>query len=248
MRLYEASAIDSTYEIAERFMSVIFDNCGQYLREIRSPDPKFLCSGRKSEYSWFEKDVRKDRRPVDINSEIHNDIDALFQLKFGYAPRSSSIFCTTRVDVTALYGKAYLIFPKGSFKYLWSPQIYDLFVWLEKKGNYREIKKVNGIYKLFYEEILAGYDGVTYSNKAEIEYKAKERYTEYLQGIVDTYTKSNFRAALDSQHEIMVNCKSYYAVEYSRWHATFETFFKYMGNNTPTIEIFKEWFYDVRRK
>ncbi len=247
-RLYEASAIDSTYEIAERFMSVIIRDCGPYLKEIQSSSPKFLISGRNSDYSWFEKDVRKDRRPKDINSEIHNDIDSLFQLKFGYTPRSNSIFCTTRIDITSLYGKAYLIFPKEHFKYLWSPQIYDLFVWLEKKCNYREIKRYNGLYELFHEEVVAEYDGAKEGNVLDIERKAKERYVEYLQGIVDTYTKTNFKAALNSQHEIMVNCKSYYAVEYSRWHSTFETFFKYMGNNMPTMEIFKEWFYEIRRK
>jgi hypothetical protein len=244
-RLYESNVTDDTYETASQFMSVIFDNCGPYLKEIRSSNPKFLVSGRRSDYSWFEKDVRADRKPVDINIEIHNDIDALFQLKFGYPARSSSIFCTTRYDITGLYGKTYLIFPKGSFKFLWSPTIYDLYVYFGKKSNYSEIKRSNGILQLYVDEITKEYKGT--EREKDIPELANERYAQFLQDIVDTYSKNNFRAALDSQHEVMINCKSYYAVEYTRWHKMFETFFKYMGNNMPTIDIFKEWFYEIRR-
>ncbi len=245
-RLYEASVIDTTYGIAEQFMSVIIRDCGPYLKEIQSPSPKFLISGRKSDYSWFEKDVRKDRKPVDMNSEIHNDLDALFQLKFGYPARSSSLFTSTRADVVSNYGKIYLIFPKGIFKYLWSPSVFDLYVHIQKRANYQEMKRYNGLLDYLTDEVTDEVKGTDKENYIKVI--AKERYDEYLQDVVNTYSKSNFNAALASGHEIMINCKSYYAVEHIRWHATFDTFFKYMGNNMPTMEIFKEWFYEVRRK
>lgn len=71
--------------------------------------------------------VRKDRYPKDTSGEIHELIDDLMHEKFGIRGRSQTLFVTGKESNDRSYGDPYIIFPVGSFKFLWSKDVKDLY-------------------------------------------------------------------------------------------------------------------------
>lgn len=74
--------------------------------------------------------IRKDRRPMDMPHNIHYAVDEWMQEKFGIAGRSGSAFVVggeQGMKDAASYGTLYAVIPQGDFKFLWSPNVKDLF-------------------------------------------------------------------------------------------------------------------------
>jgi len=230
-RINEESNLDKLVDV---LYSVIGD-CQPFLKELGTvKPPQFLYSGRKTEDPWFEKDVRTDRRPTDTFIELHKDLDEAFNKKFGWKPRSNGLFCTGYLNDATDYGTAYTIFPKGPFKIIWSRSIGDLYLRLSDMttGMSTSAKHENGIFKIFL-------DNTTYSNKynkvpltpEQIKEKVHEEYHKYINGIVGEYRDDKIMHAIGSHSEIMLNCKSYYAIKWHLYNNELRDFFKHYKNN-----------------
>lgn len=76
---------------------------------------------------------RKDRAPKDTDKTLSKIFDEAIATVAGFKPRSEGTFAVGREDVANLYGDAFLIFPKGEFKFVWSPLVEDLSMEIEEK-------------------------------------------------------------------------------------------------------------------
>lgn len=137
--LYEWNP-DDLYMLEGHWKSVE-EKCSQVLKALRS------CSNKKLLFRGmgdivrdipFIKDVRKDRKPKDTHEGVSRIIDDMFYDKFGFRPRSQGLFCfgmsskNPFLDDIIDFGQSYVIFPIGNFKFIWSPQIDDFYVYMIK--------------------------------------------------------------------------------------------------------------------
>jgi hypothetical protein len=76
---------------------------------------------------FVKKNVRSDRTPMNMRPSVQKELDDGFQKEFGWKPRASGVFVTTNLDEIKMYGKPNFFFAIGDFKYVWSPNIVDLF-------------------------------------------------------------------------------------------------------------------------
>jgi hypothetical protein len=115
----------------------ILRDCKPFIKEAILPQKSkinFLYSGRGGSYVYFDKKkARKDRSPKDTYPDIHYDFDKEFQKQYGYPARSSSIFSTGDYNIASEYGYVYCMFPIGRYKYLWNPNVKDLYMYLNDK-------------------------------------------------------------------------------------------------------------------
>ena len=106
----------------------VFKNCKQFMRIINDLEGFQLLRGYKHGTSnFFKKSVRKDRRPSDTNKLVHDVMDELFYKKFKVKARSECLFVTGDYKFARGYGKTYIIYPIGPFKFYWNPDIEDLY-------------------------------------------------------------------------------------------------------------------------
>lgn len=122
---------------AENLVAILERDCGPFLKQSKKQG--LLYRGIKGSFSnkgttaegikYAIKEVRTDRKPLHTTESHHEIIDAWFKKKFGFNARSESMFCFGDVgsDNIAQYGKKYIVFPIGDFKYVWSSEVRDLW-------------------------------------------------------------------------------------------------------------------------
>lgn len=71
--------------------------------------------------------VRKDRVPKHSSKALHDAADNFFFAKYKWKARSESMFCSSDKFTAKSYGEPYYVFPIGKFKFLWSPEVDDLY-------------------------------------------------------------------------------------------------------------------------
>lgn len=71
--------------------------------------------------------VRKNRKPLNTNPNVHKAVDAAFKQLFGYKFRSGSMFATGGSNNASYYGVNHVVIPIGEFTFCWSPNIHDLY-------------------------------------------------------------------------------------------------------------------------
>jgi hypothetical protein len=118
---------------------------------------------------------------------VHEFLDELFFDRFGWKPRSSGVFVSPNEREAKAYGpisKHSVVFlATDPFKVIWSPQVEDLFVFLNGNGIIRD------------EKLLTDYQ--------------KKRICK----IVDTYIEGSLDDALMiGKNEVMFKCNGYYLV------------------------------------
>jgi len=174
----------------------------------------FLYRGITNHRSLFDKlTVNTNRVPMGSSWELHNLFDNEFYKKFGWKARSNSIFCTGLEDIAMTYGMGYIVFPIGNFKYLWSMEAKDLYIYclqnfiidhkhLEGQAFTTVAKKFNGS-KVIQSE-----------TEIELERLVKEKQKK-IDKVMKSYKTTGLNEAIDSGSEIMINCKEYYALHHS---------------------------------
>jgi len=174
----------SLQEIADELESVK-KLCKPYINLVKRKNPrqKFLYKGMYTSFEFKIREVRKDREPLNMPKILHNYIDELFKKKFGVKLRSETVFVTTDVAWSIQYGTPNIIIPIGKFDYYWNPKIEDL------------------------------YEDIPYSTHKLA--KKFEMYKEEIKIIIDGYKKNkDFKKMMDNFNgEIMLDCKSYYAID-----------------------------------
>jgi len=129
----------------------------QYINEARITDTDDLASLIKKECKWFFKEKltnkflyrgtisiiddykkiipRKKRMPKDTPIHIHNFMNKVFTKKFGW-PGRNGVFATSKASVAGGHSptvKAYLFFPVGKYKYIWSPKTDDFYMYVGRE-------------------------------------------------------------------------------------------------------------------
>lgn len=110
---------------------LIARDCKPFLREINFPNNDNLwlyrgMSGMSDDRRMDPVAVRTDRKPVDTPLGAHNIVGQWMMKKFGWDPRSAGVFGVGSYYTSTYYGTVYAIFPKGDFRYIWSPVVDDL--------------------------------------------------------------------------------------------------------------------------
>jgi len=189
-------------------------NCQPVLRELNSQEtPPLLYRGIKSNDPIFIGTVRKNRRPKDTGIEYHNLFNNSFFKLFGWKPRSEGLFVSGEVWSTKSYGDTYIIFPMGDFKFIYSPNVIDLYVELQNITNYDDF-----IYKLKIKNkaVLSKEwrEGEFGYNSKQKRYGMIKKYPEIMNAFIKgEYTDKNFIEGILSRTEIMINCDKYVAIE-----------------------------------
>jgi hypothetical protein len=154
---------------------------------------------------FIKKTPRKDRKPMNTSIELHNMLDDIFEKKFGWRVRSEGVFTSGNMGDTFGYGDEYVFFPIGKFKYVFSPNVNDLFVDMEH---------------IFSE----------YEDSHDINYlKSHEYKRDALEEFIDkNYVQNkNLNKALVCR-EIVWKCKEYYLVRSSSVREKFGDVEKFM--------------------
>lgn len=74
--------------------------------------------------------VRKNRRPMTMDPKLSKVIDHWFEDRFGIRARSQALFCYGEGGAAAAEAYGHhkcVVFPIGSFTYVWSPGVDDLY-------------------------------------------------------------------------------------------------------------------------
>ena len=126
--------------------------------------------------------VRKDRRPMDVPSDVHSKTDDWMNETFGIRGRSQTafVFGEHRASDAKSYGELYAVIPQGDFKFLWSPKVTDMFDYYQYKG---------------FGERVRGLHGADKDTAIELELLNME------------YTDTDLRRAIKSGNEIMIECQ-----------------------------------------
>lgn len=77
----------------------------------------------------FKRVVRQDRKPLTMRADKHKAFDDWSKEKFGFGARTQCVFVTGDYGDAKSYGQPYAIFPIGDFRFIWSPEVGDLFMY-----------------------------------------------------------------------------------------------------------------------
>lgn len=149
-------------------------------------DPEF------TSVPYWENYTRQDRSPADTSQSTHKLLDEWFDSNFGIKARSQALFCMGSSDrgvkATDQYGDPYIIMPVGNFKYVWSPNVADLY------------GEVAGI--------AWDYDPDDPDNQEVDPYVQLDKFMSSR-----GYRTTGLSEAVRGRTEIMVGCRKYYAFE-----------------------------------
>jgi len=227
------------------FMTNILRDCQPFLRDLDLHNPKFLYSGRKRDTDWFEQSVRSDRKPKDLSPDIHTDFDNEFNKQFGWRPRSNGLFCTGDESSAYEYGNTFMIFPKGQYKILWSQEVSDLYIYIQRQAkSFSGAHTGNVLYQFIYNKLESSGE---HQPDGDFVGKVTKEYNEFVTTIVKTYKSTGLKEAINSHKEIMINCQTYYAVRYNKWHLMLKEFFIKFHGTWPDSDDLDIW-YKGRKK
>jgi hypothetical protein len=196
-------------------LNQVRDDCQQFLHRAAS-NGKFhpLYVGLPTaRYPNTEVQVRKDRAPVPTPKRIQDAFDRVMSELYSKEFRSDSFYATGNPDVALKRGPVkHLVFPIGKFEYLWSPKVTDL---IHGFGSEEDITDGSGMYFDMHD--------------AEDE-DAEDK-------IVKTFLKDNefvlskeLKTCADKGHDVMIDCKYYYAIPASEILKHYSTFQKMIGD------------------
>jgi hypothetical protein len=162
--------------------------------------------------------VRDNRESKDSSSAFMAMYDNYFKDRFGYKARSQSLFTFFSEHTADQYkrpaGDVYMIFPRGEFKYIWSPYIADLFLDFEEHWGHPPERGFNFhvAIKKAMDELGIG-DGDEKSGNLSTDDKALIM-SKVLEDNPEIFLDSGLQHAARQypEHEIMLKCKDYYAI------------------------------------
>jgi hypothetical protein len=207
MRLQKYIINENQEDISlDKILSMIKKNCKTFLKEVDG----FLYRGSNKKVFDIEKfKTRKDRRPLGTAQEDHDKLDKLFNKKFGWKARSEGLFCAGDLSTVKQYGKVNLVFPIGDYKYVWSPKVKDLTLYLEKEKYLKYYKH----YKRRTEGVLFTLVKHRFDEYEELlnEYGNYE-YDKFLKETVNKYISKNLSDLIGTKNEVSIKCNYYYLV------------------------------------
>lgn len=135
MKFYSYINEDIGFDNRDKKIIEYMEKCKPFLKDWKKCNTDLLLmSGRKKLENYFIGTVRKNRRPMNTKKETHDTLNKLFKEKFGVEARGNSLFCTSLYSDAGSYGDAYVIFPIGKYKIIWSWDVGDLYIHLSYSG------------------------------------------------------------------------------------------------------------------
>lgn len=123
--------------------------------------------------------------PSNSSKTLHDAANRILKDKFGWQPRMEGLFVSGDVDMAQSYGYEHLVFPKGDFKFVWSPEIQDLYFY--SKGFYKRHR-------------IAGTTAATTILIDELENNIE-------------WKDDDIVAALESGNEVIIKAAAFYLVD-----------------------------------
>ena len=120
----------SKYELqVYGIINSLYKNCMPFIQELRKSGSNVLWRGthKVKTKSITQVTPRQDRYPKDMPEFIHDELDSKFQKEFGWRPRGTGVFVISNKRDAGTYGDEYIFFPVGKYRYLYNPDISDLF-------------------------------------------------------------------------------------------------------------------------
>ena len=115
-------------------ISSIEKNCSYFLRDMKGSRYLFY---RGIYYKIEDFEIRKshlnDRTAMNMPQETHKKLNIYFKKKFGWEARNG-VFTYGNIDEVGSYGEEYIFLPIGNFKFVWHPDIKDLYFNIKNKG------------------------------------------------------------------------------------------------------------------
>jgi hypothetical protein len=112
---------------------IIKKDCSKFIKDIKGSKGTLnridsYLGGNDRKNAVIKKKTRNNRRIMDTSKEISIEIDNLFKKKFGWKARTENVvFCWGIPFSSPEINSGFLIFPAGNYKYLWSPEVNDLY-------------------------------------------------------------------------------------------------------------------------
>lgn len=138
-------------------------------------------------FSW---DVNRERTPRDMDINVHRELNKYYKGKIGWPVRNGLFAVGVKNDGEELYdigyGKSYLLFPIGHFKFVYDLKVIDLYASYKEYCRSHEYKSTDS----FIESI---------------------NYSEINLGVAMSKIEQHNRSV-----EIMINCENYYLISMNR--------------------------------
>lgn len=223
LKKFEELNIDNDIEI-------ILNDCKPFISDLRkcnadsllyhsTKSPETLSIVNYTGIVKFNHRVRE--KPRDMPIVLHNYLSLELKEKFGWNPRSEAIFAHTSDFINShFFGRKYIMFPIGEYKYVWNPNFSDIYLSLWSK------------YVIMKSGIENIYDTKEIPDKKDLQQKlddiensyynindtdSKQHFKDELIGIYDDLDKyistcidDNICDLLISKNEIMIKADSYY--------------------------------------
>ena len=130
-----------TDEEFEEIISILENECKEFLDEVKESKVGPIFRGVKNVDDTYtrgmgKKSSRVNRTPLDTNYSISEIINGYFEDKFNIPLRRVGTFTSKLPHIATDYGKPYLFFPIGDYKYFWNPRVKDLYSEMEGESWY----------------------------------------------------------------------------------------------------------------
>ena len=202
-----------THLIESADIEYIVDNikkkCGPFFKSA-GPNGDFLFRGSRRSSVSDKRTVikiipRTDRRPLDTDLSLHEYLDELFKKYHGWNARSEGVFVTANRNAAKTYGKPFIVFPIGSFKFLYNPDIKDLTTELDlirihvREDADPEARRDNPFFPR--------------TEPIEAEVAEATEKSEKLLKLIKGYKNKDLSNAMNKEVEVMIKCKEYLMVD-----------------------------------
>lgn len=183
------------HETMDQLGETIRRDCKPYLNEFGAGrwvyrGYRFTYKDRRDKLNILRNTPRKDRASMNMPDDIQNYIDDMFKKKFGWRPRKEGVFTTNRGWTAMDYGNSQIFLPIGNYKYIFNPQVDDLYMMTPRES----VRKV--------------------INKEGMTPDMKERYEKW-QDSLEGFRNNGLSPYLGGNvgSEVIWDCKAYYMVD-----------------------------------
>lgn len=161
------------------------------------------------------------RNPRDSSIMLHNVLNDYMADKFRYPYRSKGVFCSGNKQDTISYGRSYLMFPVGAFKFVNSTDIKDAYADLEGGPGSRPAlfdRIMTDMSEEFSEMLYAQdeFSSVSEFGRMVADGTPPDLWFK-LVGMwlwkEHPYSDTDLKKAIKSSTEIMIKCDDYYLVD-----------------------------------
>jgi hypothetical protein len=198
VKLLELNDTKSPYE---HIANNIISTCKPFLELINYDTDEYVLyrgAGKSLNPVIILPGYRDNRKPRDIPIHLHAAINRVFKTKFGIPFRNGTFTTSNMSDAETYSSTIYVVIPLGEFKFIWSPQISDLFNYLNRKT-----KDLFGtLTSLYHEEPKVIGTLLKYIDTPEFE---------------SLYQNTNLRAGITSGHEVMLYADNCYYINCSEY-------------------------------